>query len=65
MELFKVILGKDEFKVVGIANVGTGEVKFQGILNNIPFCENKNYERVRSQVVRAVEINTIAKEQMN
>jgi hypothetical protein len=46
-----------EFSVVGLANIAKGTVKFQGLLNGIPFTQHTDYEKVRARVMKAVEIN--------
>lgn len=56
--LFAIALNRNtEFSVVGIANVAKQSVKFQGLLNGIPFTEGRDYEKIRARVMRAVEIN--------
>jgi hypothetical protein len=56
--MFSVALNRHtEFSVVGIANVAKRTVKFQGLLNGIPFTQHWDYERVRARVMKAVEIN--------
>lgn len=59
MELFKIMLGnrKAEFTVIGIADVFAGTVKFQALMNGVPFTEGPDYEKIRARVVKAVEIN--------
>lgn len=59
MEMFKVILGKkqNEFAVIGVPNVAKETMKFQGLLNGIPFCQSSNYELIRARVMRAVDLN--------
>lgn len=56
--MFAIALNRHtEFSVVGVANVAKGTVKFQGLLNGIPFTQHSDYERVRARVMKAVEIN--------
>lgn len=57
--MFKVILGKkqNEFSVIGIPNVAKETVRFQGLLNGVPFCQSTNYELIRARVMRAVNLN--------
>ncbi|NJO48160.1 MAG: hypothetical protein HC840_00430 [Leptolyngbyaceae cyanobacterium RM2_2_4] len=56
--MFAIALNRNtEFSVIGVANVMKGTVKFQGLLNGIPFTEHTDYERVHSRVMKAVEIN--------
>lgn len=56
--MFAIALNRNtEFSVIGVANVAKGTVKFQGLLNGIPFTQHWDYERVRARVMKAVEIN--------
>lgn len=56
--MFAIALNRNaEFSVIGLANVAKGTVKFQGLLNGIPFTQSVDYEKVRARVMRAVEIN--------
>lgn len=56
--LFAVALSRNvEFSVIGVVNHATKTVKFQGLLNGIPFTQSRDYERVRARVMRAVEMN--------
>jgi hypothetical protein len=56
--MFAITLNRNtEFSVIGVANVAKGTVKFQGLLNGIPFTQHTDYERVRARVMKAVEIN--------
>lgn len=56
--LFAIALNRNvEFTVIGVANVAKQTVKFQGLLNGVPFTESKDYDRVRARVMKAVEIN--------
>lgn len=59
-KLFSVTIGKkrNEFSVVGVANAAKKTVKFQGLLNGIPFTQSKDYDRVRARVLYAVKINS-------
>lgn len=62
--LFAIALSRHvEFSVVGIANVAKGTVKFQGLLNGIPFTQGDDYEKVRARVMTAVEINQPEKQE--
>ena len=57
-DLMKISVNKNtEFSIIGIANVNTGKVKFQGLLNGVPFTQSLDYEKVRSRIVRAVQMN--------
>ncbi len=58
--MFSITIGKkrNEFSLIGIADLGHGTAKYQGLLNGIPFTESTNYERVRARVLKAVEINS-------
>lgn len=57
-QMFSITLNsKTEFSVITIVNMAKGTVRFQGLLNGIPFTEHQDYERVRSRVLKAVEIN--------
>jgi hypothetical protein len=56
--MFAITLNRNtEFSVIGVANLYKGTVKFQGLLNGIPFTQHTDYERVRARVMKAVEIN--------
>lgn len=56
--MFSIALNKNvEFSVIGIANINTGAVKFQGLLNGVPFTQGRDYEKIRQRVMTAVEIN--------
>lgn len=56
--MFAIALNRNtEFSVIGVANVMKGTVKFQGLVNGVPFTEHTDYERVRARVMKAVEIN--------
>jgi hypothetical protein len=56
--MFSIALNKKiEFSVVGIANMSNRTIIFQGLINGVPFTENSNYEKIRSRVMMAVEIN--------
>lgn len=56
--LFAISLSRNvEFSVVGVVNHANKSVKFQGLLNGIPFTQGVDYEKVRARVMRAVEIN--------
>lgn len=58
MRMFAIALNRNvEFTVVGIANVAKQTVKFQGLLNGVPFTQDKDYEVVRARVMAAVELN--------
>lgn len=59
MYLFKILLANKnaEFSVIGVANIAKQSVKFQGLLNGIPFTQGDDYEKVRARVLRAVELN--------
>lgn len=53
MKLLAICLGHNlaEFEIHGIANVQTKTVKFEGRVNGAAFCESKDYEEVRQEVV--------------
>ena len=57
--LFKVILGhnKAEFSVIAIPNVAKNTLVFQGLLNGVPFTEGLDYQKIRSRVHSAIELN--------
>lgn len=56
--MFAITLNRNtEFSVIGVADLYKGTVKFQGLLNGIPFTQHTDYERVRARVMKAVEIN--------
>lgn len=56
--MFAVALSRSvEFSVIGVANVAKGTVKFQGLLNGIPFVQHTDYEKVRRFVMLAVKMN--------
>lgn len=59
MRIFSVSLGrpKSEFLLEGVANVATKEVVFQAFANGALFFEDKDYNRVRSVLMHAVELN--------
>lgn len=58
MKIFSIALSKaKEFSVIGIANVASGEVVFQGCINDIPFIASLDYEEVRNFVLDAVDLN--------
>lgn len=62
MKLLSIALNKNtEFSVIGIANINNGTVKFQGLLNNTPFTESRDFHKIRERVVKAVEINQVSK----
>lgn len=64
-KLFTICLNRNvEFSVVGVVNAHKGTVKFQGLLNGIPFIENADYEKVRARIMRAVEINQPEKSEL-
>lgn len=55
LKLFSIALNMDtEFSVVGVANIETKEVKFQGHLNGVPFVESDDYEEVSETVMERV-----------
>lgn len=59
MKLFSINTKRNiEFSVVGVANVAEQTVKFQGQLNGVPFTEGADYEKIRSRVMKAVEMNS-------
>lgn len=56
--LFAISINRNaEFSVIGVANAAKGTVKFQGLLNGIPFTQHTDYDLVRARVMKAVEIN--------
>lgn len=56
--MFSISVSRNaEFSVIGVANVAKGTVKFQGLVNGVPFTESVDYEKVRARVMTAVEIN--------
>jgi len=57
MELFKVTLGRKEFSVIGIANVVKQTVKFQALINGIPFLQDEDYEAVREVLLETITLN--------
>jgi len=59
MQIFAIALSKTkEFSVIGIANVASGDVVFQGLINGIPFIASLDYNEVRDYVYDAVDLNT-------
>ena len=63
MEVFKVELGPKVFSVVGIANIAHGTVKFQALINDIPFAQNSDYQAIREVLLTAVELNRPEKQE--
>jgi len=57
MQIFSVTLGKKEFSVVGVADVFKKTVKFQGLVNEVPFTQDEDYQVVRQLVLDAVKLN--------
>lgn len=57
MQLFKVVLGYKEFSVIGVADISNQTVKFQELINGIPFVEDENYETIREVLLESVELN--------
>ena len=56
--LFSVALSRQvEFSVIGVVNVAKKSVVFQGLLNGVPFTQSVNYDKVRSRVMTAVQMN--------
>jgi len=56
LKLFSINTDIDtEFSVVGIANLETKEVEFQGHLNGVPFVKGEDYEEVRETVMQRIE----------
>lgn len=56
VRLFTIATDIDtEYSVVGVVNFEDSTAKFEGRLNNVPFCEGDDYEVVREEVVQRVE----------
>lgn len=57
-QVFSIALSrKKEFSVIAIPNAGTGITKFQGLVNGVPFTQSLDYDRVRTKIMKAVELN--------
>ena len=67
MKLISVSLddGRSNFEVIGIVNVAKQAVKFQAVLNGVPYSEGDDYEEIREIMMEGVRINTENKESSN
>ena len=65
--LFSISLngGKIEFSLVGVADVHKKTAKFQAVCNGGVFFEGIDYEKVRSKLMDAVQLNQSNVEALN
>lgn len=62
--MFKIMINhRTEFSVIGITS--HDGAKFQALMNGVPFAQSPDYEKMRSTVINAVELNKKNKEHMN
>jgi hypothetical protein len=65
--LFSIVLngGRTEFSMCSVPDISKSSIKFWGLCNGGVFVEGTDYEKVRSVLMDAVQLNKSDKEEMN